>query len=255
MSEAGQARASQNVRRAAGRALVGGLSVAALTASVALVTGDLDDTDARVIGTSVMFAVCSAVAAGGAALRVRGGVNEGVLGGICVIASAVTFVLFTAGIWSDFDEDWPWRVFGCAAIVALATSHASVVLGARRATDSPSVQSLAAASLVLGGLDAFFGGLAVSGIVDEVDEGLAELFGVLLIALVLTTALPPILRRVQEPGTRGSTEAPRRIRGVSDEVLAIADRIETLNADPGRRSPEIRRECERLRAAARDLTP
>ena len=170
-----------------------------------------------------------------------------------MIASGLSFVLFTAGLWTDLDEDWLWRLFGCTAIVALATSHASVVLGGRRATDTPAIEGLATASLVLGCLDAFFGILPVSGLIDDVEEGPAELFGVLLIALVLTTALPPILRRVQGPAVRRPAAAPTGTPGVANEILAIADRIETLNADPGTRAPEIRRECERLRKAAHDL--
>ena len=52
----------------------------------------------------------------------------------------------------------------------------------------------------------------------------------------------------------GLDELKSKIEHLSTERRReVADRIETLNADPGTRSPEIRRECERLRATARDL--
>ena len=41
---------------------------------------------------------------------------------------------------------------------------------------------------------------------------------------------------------------------LATEVRAAADRIEALNADPGNRAPDIRRECERLRGLARSYS-
>ena len=47
----------EQIRKAAGWALVGGLSVAAFTAIVALMAGDFDDTEVRVILSSLGFAI------------------------------------------------------------------------------------------------------------------------------------------------------------------------------------------------------
>jgi hypothetical protein len=63
--------ARDKVRRAAGWALVGGLSVAALTAIAALLAGDFGETEWRVIFSSLGFAIASAVAASGATQRLR----------------------------------------------------------------------------------------------------------------------------------------------------------------------------------------
>jgi hypothetical protein len=71
-----------DLRRALGWALVGGLTIAAVTASFALVTGSLEEEEWRVIGTSLGFAVFSALGAAGASLRLRGG---GALGGVTVV--------------------------------------------------------------------------------------------------------------------------------------------------------------------------
>jgi hypothetical protein len=65
-----------------------------------------------------------------------------------------------------------------------------------------------------------------------------------VIALLLTTALPPIMRRIQGPAV---PEAAPRPSGLAAEVLAAADRIERLSGGDER----IRAECARLRAMAR----
>jgi hypothetical protein len=59
------------VRRVAGWSLVGGLSVAALTAVGALLAGDFGDTEWRVVLSSLGFAIASAVTASGATARLR----------------------------------------------------------------------------------------------------------------------------------------------------------------------------------------
>jgi hypothetical protein len=179
--------------------------------------------------------------------------------------SALGFVLLLVALWSDGDDD-VWRWFGCAGLAALACSHASLVSGARRTSDSPTIEIVASASIALGAVDSFFGILAVSGAVDDVEEGFGQLMAVLVILLLLSTALPPILRRLQRPivavapPARGTAVTPDAAaasqRGaaplpLAGEVLAAADRIEELSGDPGNRAPEIRRECERLRELAR----
>jgi hypothetical protein len=59
------------IRRALGWALVASLSLAAVTASFALQSGSFDDTDERVILSSLAFSLYSGVSASGASLRMR----------------------------------------------------------------------------------------------------------------------------------------------------------------------------------------
>jgi peptidoglycan/LPS O-acetylase OafA/YrhL len=238
-----------SVRRALSWALVAALCVAALTAIAAILSGDFDETDGRVIGTSLGFAVFSATAASGASLRYRDSEGLRALGLVAMVLSALSFVLWLAAIWGD-GEDEVWRWFGSAALGALACSHASVVSGALRASDSPTVRALATTSIALAVVDSFFGILGVSGAVDGVDRRFGQLMAVLVILLVLTTALAPIVRRLERPGATPSRRAAAP-RALAAEVVAAADRIEALNGDPGNRTPDIRRECERLRELAR----
>jgi hypothetical protein len=242
------------VRRAAGWALVGGLSVAALTAIAALLAGDFGDTEWRVILSSLGFAVASAVAASGATQRIRASGLLRDLGTATAALAGIAFVLLLAGLWTD---DWGtegiWRSFGCASVLAIAGSHACVVLGARRRTDSHAVDLLVRSSLVLAAIDTFGGLLPIAGVVDEVGEAGAKFFGVTLVLLLLTTLLQPLMRRL-EPA-RSATEVPRRdgLELLADEVATIADRIEDLARGPALRTPEIRREAERLRKLARSF--
>jgi hypothetical protein len=242
------------VRRAAGWALVGGLSVAALTAIGALMAGDFGDTEWRVILSSLGFAIASAVAASGATQRVRASGLLRDLGTATAALAGIAFALLLAGLWTD---DWGtegiWRSFGCAAVLAIAGSHACVVLGARRRSDSHTVDLLVNTSLVLAAIDTLGGLLPIAGVVDEVGEGGAKFFGVTLVLLLLTTLLQPLMRRLGP--SLGTSDAPRRdgVELLADEVATIADRIEDLARGPALRTPEIRREAERLRKLARSF--
>ena len=221
---------------------------------MAILSGEFDDTDARVIGTSIGFAVLSTIAASGASLRFRQPENLRALGLLTMVLSGATFLLLCGAIWTDDDgELWQW--FGCVGLAALACSHASLVTGALRPGDSPTVRALSTASGALAAADASFGILAISEAVDRVDDAVAQLVAVLVILLVLTTVLPPVMRRLQRPAAAVAVSPPSDMPGpplqLAAEVLAAIDRIEALNADPGNRSPEIRRECERLRQMIR----
>lgn len=232
------------IRRALGWALVGALTIAAVTAIGALLTGDFDDTEWRVIGTSFGFAFLSATAAAGSSARLRPSATLQTLGGLTALASALTFALLAAGLWTDLlDDEGTWRAWGCLLILTVAGSHACLVLMARRRTDGDAVRLLVTVSLATAAIDSFFGLLAVSGLADEPSEGFGELLAALIVVLLFSTLVPPILRRLQR-----SSPAPQ---GFPGEVIAIADRIDELGRGPGLRTPEITRETERLRRLAK----
>lgn len=145
-------------------------------------------------------------------------------------------------------------------MIAFAGSHACLVLGARRPSDGDLVGGLVVCSVALGLFDVLASIAPISGLTDEFDEGLARILGASLVLLVLTSVLPPILRRLQAPREPGgpaasameTSSAARReaLEFLTGEVVAIADRIDELNRSPGLRAPEIRREVERLRNLA-----
>ena len=246
---------SASIRRFAGRALVAGLSVAAAAAVLALLTGSFDDTDLRVIVTSIGFAIASATASSGAAARLHSSDSLHLLGTLTVLASGIAFVLLLAGLWTDMDE-WGdedvWRAFGVVAVLGVAGAHACAMLGARRRTDSEAIRLLTLAAVGFSAFDTTAVILPLLELVTDIDEPWPNIFGAALVLLVLTSILPPIMRRMQP------APAPRSANGRVDggteflavAVIEIADRIAVLNSDPGNREPEIRAQVNRLRELA-----
>jgi MFS family permease len=233
------------IRRFAGRALVAGLSVAAAVAVLAVLTGSFSETDWRVIASSVGFGIASATGSAGASARLRPSGRMRLLGTGTLIASGVAFALLLTGLWIDDDSEGLWRAFGCFAVAGFGGAHACVMLGAVRGTDTEAIRRLTRASVTLGAIDTVAVILPLAAIVDDVSDALGRIFGATVVLLVLTTVLPPILRRMQP--------APPDSDSVASQVLEIADRIEVLNGDPGNRAPEIRAELTRLRKLAQSF--
>jgi hypothetical protein len=246
-----------DIRRFAGWALVGGLSVAAFTAVVALLLGDFDDTEVKVILTSIGFAIASSTGAAGAAQRLRASNILHAVGTLTAGLSAISFVLLVAGLWTgDWGSEGVWRAFGCTALVALGGAHICLVLGARRLTDGDVIRLLVNASLVLAAIDVIGALLPISGISDDVDEGAAQLLAATLVLLVLSTVLPPILRRMRvgtAPRPAGGGARDEALDFLAGEVESIAIRIADLSSGPAISTPQIRREAERLRDLARSF--
>jgi drug/metabolite transporter (DMT)-like permease len=236
-----------SIRRFAGLALVTGLCFAAAAAVLALLTGSFDDTDTRVILTSIGFAIASATASSGAAARLRPSEGLQLLGTATLIASVAAFLLLLAGLWTNIDEwgsEGVWRTFGCVAILGIAGSHACLMFGALRRADVPVVRVLTLSAICFAAFDSLAVILPLAGLVDDIDEPWPRIFGAVLVLLVLTSVLPPIMRRMQ-PAARPEQN--------TNGLLQIADKIDALNSDPGNRTPEIQAEVNRLRNLARSF--
>ncbi len=229
-------------RRLAGWALVGGLCLAAVVAILALLTGSFDDTDGRIIGTSLGFSVASATAAAGETLRRAGRGRRRLAGAATTAVSAGAWLTLVGSLWIDGDPEWLWRTCGCLALLALAGSHASLVLQSERAEDGALVHALCGISIVAAAIDTAAGLLGLSGAIDGVDDSVVTALAVLLIVFLLATALPPILRRLQ--GSRPAERPP----------LSRDDRLaERIDAVAARLGPELAPAAEELRRVAREL--
>ena len=245
-----------SIRRFAGIALVTGLCCAAIAAVIALLTGSFSDGDARVILTSIGFAIASATASAGAAARLRPSTALWLLGTATLLASVVAFLLLLAGLWIDMDnwgDESVWRAFGCIAVLGAAGAHACVMLGALRRSDTETVRLLTFSSVAVSAFDTLAIILPLLKLIDDVDETWARVFGATLVLLILTSVLPAILRRIQTVAPRPSAASESTAPGdefLATTVIRIADRIELLNSDPGNRAPEIQAEVRRLRKLA-----
>jgi hypothetical protein len=245
--------AAMRMRRVAIGALIAGLCLAAATAVAALVSGDFDDTHARVIASSLGFGVFSSFGAAGAGLwRDVQGWPRG-LGGTTAAAALLAYALLIAALWLSDDEDGVWRAFGVAGLLALWGSHASLVLRARRRDDPPLVTALVWISIVGGAFDMLVADAALVEFAEEVEEGPARVTAAVLVAVILATALPPLIRRFS-----GLKDAPSRDafgRRGEDRELTVADLADELSAVASRLdgagSPaDARREAAALRELA-----
>ena len=177
-----------SLRRAVLLALAAGLSVAAVVGIAAILTGSFDRTDVRLVGTSLGFSVFAALGAAGArAERTKG--RRYVLGRGTIAAAALSYALLVVGIWIDHGAG-VWRGFGVLAVVALAASHASLVICAARASDSPAIRRLTTVSVIAGCLDAGLGAIAIAGVTQHVDPIFVRAVAVLVIVMPVSTALP-----------------------------------------------------------------
>jgi hypothetical protein len=242
-----------DLRRVAGWALVAGLCITALVAILALLTGSWSDTSWRVVGTSLGFSVFTSTAAAGAALRLRPEGWARALGAATIGSSAAALLTLLIALWTDGD-DWTWRAWGVAGLAALWSSHASLMLRALRSGDSTAVRRLTAVSVSTLAIDTGIGMLAVLGAFEDVDsDPVVRGLAVLLVITLLSTALPPILRRLQRRPAGASRPAaaafgtPRRAGGLAGEVAEVAARLDAMDLPP-----RAQAEVERLRELARN---
>jgi hypothetical protein len=243
------------LRRLAVRALVAGLCIAAATAIAALASGDFDDTHWRVIATSLGFSVFSALAASGNALWRQADDWRVGLGASTAAAALIAFALLILVVWLDDDAEALWRAFGIAGLLALWGSHASLVLRAQRCDDPPLVSALVWTSIATAAFDTLVADAAILAIVDDVSDGFVRLAAVVLVVMVLSTALPPLLRRVAGSQAGAAPDAFGRpasapqtrltVAGLADELVAAASRL-----DATKTPADVRREADSLRDLA-----
>jgi hypothetical protein len=233
-----------DLRRLAGKALVGGLCVSGAVAVVALLSGSFDEIHWRVVGTSLGFSVFTCTAAAGAALRNRSHEGLRALGLATVAASVAALVTLIAALWID-DVDWLWQAFGVAGLAALWTSHASLMLGALRPADSTAVRRLSQVSAFTLGIETAAGVGAILGM--DVGEGI-NVLAALIVVTVLTTVLAPLLRRMQSTTAPSSASvAVGRANGFAAEVAESAQRLSMMDLPAPARA-----EVDHLRRIARD---
>ncbi len=246
-----------SLRRLVLRALAAGLSVAASIAIVAILTHSFDALAARLIVTSLSFSLF--IALGGAGVgprRSTGPIRH--LGSATVLAAGVGFALLMVMLWLGSGEGELWRAWAILVLLTLAASHACLVLTSRRISDSPLIGALIVTSVVATSLDAVLGALPISGVADQVDGNFVRLVAVLVIVMLLTSALPPILRRIpsrerSDPTGLPASPVPVSMSLPDDEewdLLAIAGRLEAMAPSAGDLARAINHEAARLRELA-----
>jgi hypothetical protein len=243
-----------SLRRTVLLALAVGLSVAAIVAVAGILTRSFDRTDLRLVGTSLGFSIFSALGAAGTKAERRGIAPTG-LGRVTTMAAVLSFALLLVALWINQGAA-VWRAFGTVGVATLAGSHACLVLSNRRDTDSSLINGLAATSIATGSIDSLLGALAITGAIARVDSGYVRLLAVLVIVMLLTTALPPILRRLPSKtghaaaGLPGTPPAAGPHDQHAVDLLAIAARLDRLVPHAGEAAKQIQAETAHLRRMA-----
>jgi hypothetical protein len=226
-----------DLRRVLLIATVTALCATALIAITALVLGDFDDTQLRILATTGGFGLISLIATRGTALLEQR--RHETLGQAVLVLSALAFLIELWVIWVDTDSDAGWKSLVCAIAAAGATGQIAGTLARTRTTDPGSVSALvllSGAGAVILGLMASFAALA------EVDEAAYyQLFGAVAILNILALVLQPVLRRLGEPAPLSSGEGGfvvvlsdgRRLERRAGDDLAAAVASE-LRAHGGR---------------------
>ncbi len=244
---------AMSFRRAVLLAFATSLSFAAAVAIVAVLSHHFDALDGRLVATSLGFSLFSALGAAGVSARPgRAPVRQ--LGTATVAGAGASFALCLTALWIDAGEAIQ-RAGLTVFLVTLALSHACVVLTARRDADSPLVSRLTLTSVGTGTLDAALLVAAVNGVVGVDDTGVRLLI-VLNIVFLLTSVLPPILRRATRREATASRSQRSNALGVSDrvaspgELLSIAQRLEALAPMSGDIASPMRTVAAHLRQTA-----
>lgn len=126
-------------------------------------------------------------------------------------------------IWIQTSE-WAWRAFGTLALLTLAGSHARLVLSLRRTTDSALNANLTVVSVLTSSAEATLAAIAVVGLVHHVTSSEIRLAAVLVITMLLSIALPPILRG-HATNQRARSVAPSMRHDPPEPICGVRHRL------------------------------
>jgi hypothetical protein len=184
-----------------GFAMIAALTIAATVGIVAIVSGNFDDTDWRILGSVGAVALFSLTAMEGAALLRRDD-PAAPLGGLGIIVSLLTLALSVGLIWqTGYDEDgtlddW-YRALSVGVTWSIALGHVSLLLSRRRESDGGVVTALVATAIGFVVGIATMLSIAMLRFDLDVSEGFWRALAVMAILAVLATILLPVTRRIQ----------------------------------------------------------
>ena len=122
------------------RLLIGALCAAALLLIVTIGSGsELDETGGKAIATAVALAFFSLTGVAGTTLA-RRRPRLALFGHVTAAVALAAFVMTTAQVWNGDLAGDGWRIPIDAAIFAIGTGHAALLLGSARTEDSEAVR-------------------------------------------------------------------------------------------------------------------
>lgn len=171
--------------------LIGFLTLSALIAVVSLLSGKLDDTQIKVILTTLCISGTSICAMSCSAFIEKRGMPVIGSGGIILVALAAIMVI--SGIWLEIGKEEYWKVAFTLVAIAVAISHALLLHIPSLKSGFKWIQTALAISVSILALQIIF---AVWIEID--DEWYYRLIGVVGVIVVLFTLIVPICLRLSQ---------------------------------------------------------
>ena len=173
--------------------LIAALGLSALVGIYIFLFGDAEETEMRILTTTLAIGVFSLLGLSCATLQNREGLRWLSITG--VIISIIAFIITVYGIWSDSEIKDLWKAAGIATTLAVGLAHVSLLL-LIRIKSSKTKYVLAATILFIIIVSVMF----INGILCdfEQDEFYFRLLGVFAILDVLGTITTPLLNKLME---------------------------------------------------------
>ena len=174
------------------------LCAAALLAIAILLVGRFDETERRVVATTLLLAGYGVVALPGAVLLDQGRRRRLAEGAVALAAAAAALAI--ASVWGFSDTEAVGKSVGTATILAVAAAQAAGLSARQREHDPPLVQWFFAASCVTATIAA---GAAVALLWAQPSGSLyVRLLGALVVLDLLLVALQPLTVALASGGIR-----------------------------------------------------
>ncbi len=177
------------------KVFLGFLAVTAVVAIFAVLKGDLDETDFKIIATSLTISVASVCAMSCAAFIAKKGNFK--LGALGMIFAVIAAVLLIAGLWPDIDSEPYWKVTWSFIVAAFAFAHVFLLSLPKLDINHKWVQWVTAATIIV------LAGLIIHGICAEIDEDIYwRITAVAGIIVGLETLAVPIMMKLRKDETK-----------------------------------------------------
>jgi hypothetical protein len=180
-----------------GKQLLVYLTITSLAATAALaigvlLLGDFDDTEARVLLTTLAISVSGLLGLPAAVLLEQG--RSPVLAWASITLTVVLFAAFEIMLWQNEDSEPGWKFVGTLAAVTVASTQISALTTRLRAGDRPSVRKVYASAVALVVVIAV---LVVAAIWEEIDDATYyRILAALAVLNVLLVVVQPFLRKL-----------------------------------------------------------
>lgn len=182
------------LRRLLLRGAVGSLCATAAIAVYALLAGDFDETEGRILATTGAISAYGLIASPFPLLLERRRSSGVAYAGLSITVAA--FLLALALIWVHWDEDGdePWRAWIAITAFAAALSQAASLLVRRPGRRDP-VAGVRGTAIALGFVLATL--IAIAALWEPEGDGFYRVLGALGVLDVLALALIPVLTRLR----------------------------------------------------------